>query len=373
MAQASTQESEKKVRQFVTLLELGAILNSTLEQKEVRKRAMEAATCLMNCEAGSLLLLDEEKEELFFEIALGEKGEAIKEIRLKVGEGIAGWVAKTGKSLLVPDVDKDPRHSKRADEISNFVTRDILCVPVKVKGNLIGVLQAINRLDDEGFKEEDIGLFQLLANQVAIAIDNARLYEEIRETFIGASMALAEAIEKRDPYTGGHTRRVLEYSLATARHLKLTPEEMENLRIAAILHDIGKIGIEDKILRKTGKLSDDEFNSLTSHPSLGKDIITPIKALKNTIPGIYYHHERVNGKGYPESLKGNAIPLIARIIAVTDSYDAMTSDRPYRKGLSEEAVLNELKQFSGTQFDKDVVEAFIKAYNQGEIKNSPHE
>jgi HD-GYP domain-containing protein (c-di-GMP phosphodiesterase class II) len=371
MRRSNARESEKKVKQFTTLIELGTILNSTLEQQEVRRRAMEAATRLMNCEAGSLLLLDEEKGDLFFEVALGEKGEAVKELRLKVGEGIAGWVAKTGKPLLVPDVTKDSRHSKRADDKSSFVTRNILCVPVKVKEKLIGVLQAINKLDGEEFREEDIELFQLLANQVAIAIDNARLYEEVRDTFIGASTALAEAIEKRDPYTGGHTRRVLEYSLATAKYLKLTPQETENLRIAAILHDVGKIGVEDRILRKTEKLNHEEFNSISTHPEVGKDILAPIKALKDVIPGIYYHHERIDGKGYPECLKDNEIPLIARIIAVTDTYDAMTTDRPYRKGLSTEAAVNELKKFSGTQFDKEVVEAFVKAYHQGEIKNSP--
>lgn len=362
---------DKKVKQFATLVELSSILNSTLDQKEVRKRAIEAATRLMNCEVGSLLLLDEEKNELYFEVALGEKGEQVKEIRLKVGEGIAGWVAEHEKPLLVPDAINDPRHSKRADLKANFVTRNILCVPVKVKEKLIGVLQAVNKLDEEGFTEDDIMLFQLLANQVAIAIDNARLYEEIRDTFIGASTALAEAIEKRDPYTGGHTQRVLEYSLATAKYLDLTDEERENLRIAAILHDIGKIGIEDRILRKTEKLTDEEFQTISNHPQIGRDIIKPIKALKNVIPGIYSHHERIDGKGYPAHLSNNEIPLIARIIAVTDTFDAMTTDRPYRKKLSVNVALNELKKFAGTQFDKNVVNAFIRAYEEGEIKCTP--
>jgi len=363
--------ADKRVKQLATLLELGTILNSTLEQKEVRKRAMEAATRLMNSEVGSLLLLDEEKNELFFEVALGERGEAVKEIRLRVGEGIAGWVAENGKPLMVPDVSRDPRHSKRADSKSSFITKNILCVPVKIKEKLIGVLQAVNKLDEDGFQEEDIELLELLANQVAIAIDNARLYEEVHEMFIEASTALAGAIEKRDPYTGGHTQRVLEYSLATAKYLNLTAEEMENLRIAAILHDIGKIGIEDRILRKTTQLNDEEFQSITTHTALGRDILTPIKALKNVIPGIYYHHERIDGKGYLEHLKDNEIPLIARIIAVADTYDAMTTDRPYRKELGAETALNELIKFAGAQFDKGVVDAFISAYNQGEIRNSP--
>jgi len=211
-------ESEKRVKQFTTLVELGTILNSSLEPKEVRKRAMQAATRLMNCEVGSLLLIDKEKNELFFEVALGDKGEAVKEIRLKMGEGIAGWVAEHGVPLAVPDVTKDYRHSIIVDEKSGYTTKNILCVPIMVKQKVIGVLQAINKLGNESFSEEDTELFQLLANQVAIAIENSTLYEEIHATFLEVSEALAQSIEKRDPYTGGHTKRVLSFSLAIAKY-----------------------------------------------------------------------------------------------------------------------------------------------------------
>lgn len=366
-ANHTSQESERRVNKFAILVELGTILNSTLEPQEVKKRAMQAATRLMNCEVGSLLLLNEERSELFFEVALGDKEKAVKEVRLKMGEGIAGWVAKHGVPLIVADVSTDPRHSLRVDEKSGYTTKNILCIPVMVKQKVIGVLQAINKLDNEPFNEGDLELFELLANQVAIAIENASLYEEVHAAFLGVSEALAQSIEKRDPYTGGHTKRVLAFSLAIAKYLKLKDDVLEILKIAAILHDIGKIGIEDNILRKKEKLTDEEYKEMKKHPVVGSEIVGNIKQLKDMIPGMRYHHERADGKGYPEGLKGVQIPLIARIISVADTYDAMTTNRPYQSALEEDVAIKELKRCAGLQFDRDAVDAFIQAYENGEI------
>lgn len=349
-----------------TLARLSAILNSTLDPREVQRRAMEAATELMKAETGSLLLVDEKSNELYFEVALGEKGAKVKEIRLRMGEGIAGWVAEHGEPLIIDDVEKDPRFSKRADEKSRFVTRNMICVPVRIKEKTIGVLQAINRLEGL-FGREDLELFQMLANQVAIAIDNARLMEDLRQTFYETAEALAEAIEKRDPYTGGHTKRVLTYCMATAEHMGLEPQELDQLKLSAILHDIGKIGIEDKVLRKQGSLDNEEFSLMKSHPQMGAEIMEHVEKLKDVIPGMKHHHERFDGGGYPEGLKNGEIPIIARIISVADTFDAMTSDRPYRKGLSDEVAINELKKHAGIQFDPDVVRAFVEAHRGGDI------
>jgi len=360
-------ELDRSVKQFTTLAEVGTLLNSTLDQNLVRKMAMEAITRLMHAEVGSLLLVDDENKELYFEVALGDKGERVKEIRLKIGEGIAGWVAEHGKSLLLQDVRKDPRFYKSADQKTEFVTRDMVCVPVKVKDKVIGVLQAINRAEGV-FTEDDVELFQLFSNQVAIALDNARLYEEIRETFFATAEALAEAIEKRDPYTGGHTKRVVNYCLVAAKYMNLTPEELEILKLSAILHDVGKIGVEDRILRKPGNLDDEEAKIMKMHPLLGAEIMRHIRQLKDLIPGMLHHHERPDGKGYPEGLKGRDIPIVARIISAADTYDAMTTNRPYRKGLSHKTAIDEIKKEAGAQFDKEVAEAFVKAFEAGEIE-----
>lgn len=359
-------EIEKRIDEFRTLNEVGNLLISTLDQHVVRKRAMEAITKLMNAEVGSLLMVDEEKKELYFEVALGDKSDKVKEIRLKMGEGIAGWVAEHGEPLLIHDVANDPRFYKKADDKTKFVTRNMLCVPVKIKGKVIGVLQAINSKTD-CFTDDDMSLFAMFSNQVAIALDNARLYEEIKETFIATAEALSEAIEKRDPYTGGHTKRVLTYSLAIAEYLNMSNEERETLKFSAVLHDIGKIGVDDNILRKQAPLTKEEADVMKKHPLYGYDILGHVKQLKDLMPGMFAHHERPDGKGYPMGLKETDIPMTARIISVADTYDAMTTDRPYRKGLSPQTALDEIKKYSGTQFDRDVAEAFAKAFENGDI------
>jgi GAF domain-containing protein len=361
---------DERIRQFSTLHEVGALLTSTLDQSVVRQRAMEAITRLMKAETGSLLLVDKEKNELFFEVALGDKGGILKEIRLKMGEGIAGWVAEHNEPVIIHDVSTDKRFQGKMDAKSKFTTRDMVCVPVEIKGAVIGVLQAINSLGGT-FDDDDVKLFQLFSNQVAIALDNARLYEEIKETFYATSEALAEAIEKRDPYTGGHTKRVLWYSLAIAVHLGLDKDMIEMVKLSAVLHDVGKIGIEDRILRKQTPLDDSEFASMKQHPMLGADILKHVPQLKDVLPGMLYHHERIDGLGYPKRLKDGEIPIIAKIISVADTYDAMTTTRPYRKGLPTGVAIDEIKKWSGRQFDESVVEAFIKAFDAGEITNVP--
>lgn len=362
-------ELDGKLSQLAILNEVGSLLNSTLDQTTVRHRAMEAITRLMGAETGSLLLVDDSRNELYFEVALGSRGRRVKEIRLRVGEGIAGWVAKHGKPLMIPDASKDERFSAKADEKSRFTTRDMICVPVKTKDKVIGVLQAINKVGGS-FTKDDLGLFLMFSNQVAIALDNARLYEEIRETFYATSGALVEAIEKRDPYTGGHTKRVLEYSLATGRQLGLEQKELEALRLSALLHDIGKIGIEDSILRKQAPLDMEEAAMMRRHPELGAEILGHVPQLKDIIPGMLCHHERVDGNGYPKGFKKRKIPLAARIISVADAFDAMTTTRPYRKGLPIQTALGEIRKHSGVQFDPEVVNAFLKAYRNGDIRTA---
>lgn len=358
---------EDKVERLALLSHLSQILNSTLDHKEIRRRAMEAATQLMKAEVGSLLLVDEEERQLYFEVALGDREKEIKTIFLNFGEGIAGWVAQHGKPLIVNAPGKDRRFFKGVDERTEFKTRDIICVPVKVKKKIIGVLEAINKKGKRGFDKEDLSLLTSLADQVAIALDNSRLYQELEEMFFQTADSLADAIEQRDPYTGGHIQRVTLYSQAIAKYLQLKPLERKWLKITSVLHDIGKIGIEDHILKKPTRLSPKEFDLIKHHSDIGAKIIGHIRQLKEIVPGVKYHHEQINGKGYPDGLRGKDIPILAKIVAVADTYDAMTTDRPYRKAMEKEAAIEELKRCSGTQLDKEVVEAFIHAYRKGEI------
>jgi len=345
---------------FKTLMNIAALINSTLDQEEIRRRAIEAATTLMDAEAGSLLLVDQNQEELYFEVALGTKGDQVKEIRLQMGQGIAGWVAQHCEPLIVNDAASDPRFFHGADNRSSFVTSQIMAAPVVSKGCVLGVLQVVNSKCG-GFTSDSLELFVTLADHVAPAIENARLYEKLKVTFHGTALALAEALELRDAYTGGHTRRVRDYSLATGQHLGLSVDELEDLALASVLHDIGKIGVRDAVLLKKTPLVEEEQVLMNGHADHGGEILRHVAALERVTPAVLHHHERYDGRGYPRGLSGEAIPFLARIIAVADTYDAMTSDRPYRKALSGNTACAELQKGAGSQFDPKVVEAFLVA------------
>lgn len=357
-----TGKSDEKAK-LHSLMEVAALINSSLDPAEIQRIAVETATNCVGADAASLLLLDPETGELYFEAATGEKGAQLKEIRLKPGQGIAGWVARKGGAMIIDDVPGDKRFNSDIDRSTGYETRSMIVVPVASKDRMLGVLQAINKKEGR-FTEFDLEILETLANQVGIAIENALLYQEQRETVLGITMAFAEALEKRDNYTGGHTRRVCEYSMAIARHLELPAAQLEELRLSAILHDIGKIGVADRILQKPGRLEVEEFAEMSRHPVLGSEILEHVKSLRVMIGGVRHHHEKYDGSGYPDRKKGAEIPLIARIIAVADAFDAMTSNRPYRKALGRETALKELVTFSGRQFDPQVVEVFLEVCNQ---------
>lgn len=358
---------EKKLKQLEMLMNVSALINSTLDHSEIQERTIKALMTLLDAEAGSLMLIDEETGELYFEVATGEKGQMLKQIRLSKGQGIAGWVAMNGEPLIVNDVQADSRFFGKADKQSGFITKSIICVPVKSKDKIIGIIEGINKVSG-AFTQYDVELMENLSNQVAIAIENAKLYNELKEAFYDTAEALAETIELRDPYTGGHTRRVRSYSMIIGAYMELDKKQLENLKLAAILHDIGKIGVRDETLLKQDRLTDEEFLKMKMHAQYGADILKHIKQLRHVIPGVKGHHERTDGRGYPEGLNDGSIPLTARIIAVADTFDAMTTNRPYRKGLTTEHALDEIKKCAGTQFDAEAVDAFLKAWQEGALK-----
>ncbi len=350
-------------------MEMASLINSSLDTEEIRQMAVTVATTCVGADAASLLLLDQDTNELYFEATSGHKGQSLKQTRLKPGQGIAGWVARKGGALIIDDVQKDRRFHSAIDGMTGYETRSMIAVPVASKERMLGVLQAINKLEGN-FTQSDLDVLETLAHQVATAIENAMFFQEQRETFLGITVAFVEALEKRDNYTGGHTRRVCDYSLAIARQLGLASVQIEELRLSAILHDIGKIGVADRILQKPGKLEKDEFAEMSSHPRLGSDILAHVKSLRKLLDGVRHHHEKFDGSGYPDGKMGDQIPLTARIIAVADAFDAMTSSRAYRKALSIETALDELEIYSGRQFDPIVVKAFMQAYRSGELSST---
>lgn len=359
--QYSPQEIENRFKHLEALIDLTALINSSLQIEEIKKRAINSAVELTGSEAGSLLFVDNNTGELFFDVASGEKGEVVKTVRLAKGQGIAGWVAENHLPIIIENAQSDYRFFRTADEISGFKTMNMVCVPVETKDRLLGVLQVINKRDGM-FNSRDMMVMVAFSQQVAISVENAKLHEELKATFYDTIQAFAETIEMRDPYTGGHTRRVMEYSLGIGKRMGLPAGEIERLKLSAILHDIGKIGVPDDVLLKPGKLTDKELRSMMRHAEIGPEVLSRIRKLKEILPGIRHHHERYDGAGYPSGLKGDDIPIIARIIAVADSFDAMTSDRPYRKGLSVETAVEELRKNSGTQFDPSAVKSFLTVY-----------
>ena len=192
--------------------------------------------------------------------------------------------------------------------------------------------------------------------------------EENRELFLGTVKALAAAIDGKDPYTRGHSERVSRFSVATAQALGLTETETEKVRVSSLLHDVGKIGIDDRVLKKPSALTDEEFEIMKSHPQKGFKIMSQIPAMRDFLPGMYMHHEMINGQGYPQGLQGDQIPMQARIVSVADTFDAMTTERPYQRAMELEAALTRLKSFVGTRYDARVVAAFVAACEAGKIR-----
>ncbi|MCK5082955.1 MAG: HD-GYP domain-containing protein, partial [Candidatus Omnitrophica bacterium] len=256
----------------------------------------------------------------------------------------------------------------------------IACVPAYYRHTLMVVLLLGEKYDETKFSQEELDFFAALASDAAMAIRNAQLFthlktqsERNRKLFLQTINVLGSTIEAKDSYTHGHTERVTQYSLAIARQMvanrseRLKKSFFESLYIAALLHDIGKIAIPEVILNKPGRLTEEEYDIIKTHTVKGAEIITPLAFPQECYNGILYHHERFDGKGYPEGLEGENIPISASIIAVADAYDAMTSDRPYRKGLDKTAAIKEVEKNIGIQFCPLPAKAMLELYERGEV------
>jgi response regulator RpfG family c-di-GMP phosphodiesterase len=239
----------------------------------------------------------------------------------------------------------------------------LVSVPLRIKARLVGWIAVVSVTKQKRFNEGNRKLLSIVGSRAAAAIENARLYEDLRATFQQTIEGLAKAIDKMDRYTAGHSERVATYATHLAMRLGLSVEAMEIVRQSALMHDIGKIGCVMN-LNKPGKLTQDEYEVFKRHPAYGRDILDPIRFLHPLIPGVHLHHERWDGRGYPLGLKGNGVPLIARIISVADTYDAMTSDRAYRRALPHEVAVGEIERCSGSQFDPEVAHSFTAGIDE---------
>jgi putative nucleotidyltransferase with HDIG domain len=358
---------ERKINELDSIIKMTKIISAKRKIESMLEETVNLTKKVMKAEAASLMLLDERTKQLRFEVAQGPKGKEVKQFHLQLGEGIAGWVAQKGEPVLVNDVRKDERFFRKIDEHVGFQTRSILCAPLKIGQRIIGIIEIINKIGKPSFSEEDLNLFVILSEQVAIALENLRLYNQLKVLFLNTIGSFARSIDAKSPYTHKHSERVSKYALAIADEISPDNDLKETIELAGILHDIGKIGIPDSILEKSEPLTLDEYKVLKNHPLIGAKIMDSAEEFKEIIPGIKYHHEFYDGSGYPEGIKGDNIPLVARVICIADSFDAMTSERPYRTKLSKKEAVEEIKKYAGIKFDPEVVDAFLRAYTKGKI------
>lgn len=356
-------ELERRLAEQESLLELGLALAETLDLRRVLTVALERCEQVCAAETSSIWELDEGKGELFFRVVRGEAAPEIRDLRIPLGQGIVGTVAQSARAEVIDDVTADPRWI--GDASGTFDTRAILAVPLVSRGRVIGVLQLLNPVDGDSFSEDDLRRMRLFAGPLAHALENARLYARLQRTFVETVTAMADAVERRDPYTGGHLHRVVAYSLVLGEELGLPVADLETLRLGATLHDIGKIGVPDGVLLKPGPLDASEAEVMRRHTIDGAAIVSRIESLKPLVPIVRNHHERLDGNGYPDGLSGDHIPLAARIVAVADTFDAMTTSRPYRRALVAEAAAQEIRRVSGTHLCPDVAGAFDRLYTSG--------
>ncbi|MFC2122592.1 HD domain-containing phosphohydrolase [Bacteroidota bacterium] len=359
--QASAELDEQEAQSRLALLcEVGKKIGEAAQLTPLVEQIMQMTQRALNASASSVILLDEYDGELFFQVAEGPAGKQLRQARLNAQTGIAGWVAHHATPLVINDVTKDERFDNRLDIATGFVTRSIMCAPMIVQRKVIGVIEVLNKLDDCDFSESDLEALVSVAATAAMSIENIRLHQSVIAAYKSTIKALAATIDAKDPYTCGHSQRVTEYALRGAEALSLPAEDHEMLEYAGILHDIGKVGIAENILTHCGSLNTKEWEIVREHPKIGADILKEIPFLAKVKKLVLHHHERYDGNGYPDGLKGKDIPIEARLLAVADAYEAMTSLRPYReRTLTQDEAIKELEKNKGTQFDPEIVVAFI--------------
>jgi putative nucleotidyltransferase with HDIG domain len=322
---------------------------------EITQKSLKAS-------AASILLFKDNEQVLFFEAASGPVGKELKSVKVDTQYSIAGQVIRTGKPLIVNDVKRNRNFHGNIDDYTGFITKSLLCVPLVTHQKTIGVLEVLNKLDGKDFDESDVHVLVPVGVAAAMAIENTRLHQTILDAYKNTIITLVGVIDTKDPYTRGHSQRVMDFTLMAGSVLLLPPEKMDILRYASILHDIGKVVVDDQILNKPEQLTSSEWNVMRNHPAVGANLLKNIPFLEKSSKIVLHHHERFDGSGYPIGLKGEDIPLEARLITVADAFDSMTTNRPYRPALTIEHAIDELKKGIGSQFCPVAVEAFLSGF-----------
>lgn len=316
---------------------------------------------LVKTQVCSVFLVDAAGFEFFHEVSIpDELSHRVRmELDAQINSGTFGWIINNGHPACVP-AEVFGKGEGRA--LSTMIA------PLANKERTLGAVMIIFEEDEDFIRQQTLQLLYILSSFFSLSLENAYLFEDLKRSYFDTIRAVANSVEARDPYTRGHSGRVAEISKAVATELQWSKRDIELIDWGGVLHDLGKVGIDDAILNKPGKLTDEEFEIMKSHPLIGFQIIEDISFLKPVVPFILEHHERFDGRGYPRGLKGSGISKEGRILAVADAFDAMTTDRPYRKALAARTAMDELLRVAGTQLDPEMVTAFEKAWRSGKIK-----
>lgn len=352
------QKVGERTKELKLLYTIGRELSATLETDVIAKSIVELSSEALGFDICAFFISDETTKELMMKAQNGLNEEDVSSlIGFKHGEGISGWVAQRNEELMLGDISEDVRFRHRAKE--NYIQGSVISMPIRSSAKLLGVLTASRKDTSKAFRTEDFSLIKEITQEAGIALENARLYNELKELYIKTITSLVSAIDAKDHYTKNHSENVSRVAVMIAEAMNLPEKEIENIRLGGQLHDIGKIGVRDEILTKPGKLTPDEWEQMKQHSIKAEEILAPLGFLKAVAPLVRHNHERYDGTGYPDGLKGEGIELGARIIGVADAYDTMASERSYRKPLPMADIVKEFKRSRGTQFDPNVIDTFL--------------
>lgn len=360
MGALMTTAHETIINSIRTLHDLSKAINSTLDIDRVEEMILGKTSRLMGSAKVLILLLGEDKKTLSIHNTFGFEPSELPSGPFENIHSFDHCIVHKGSVITLEEVLSQGDRSLLQSTYPRLL--EMFFAPLEIQGEAYGLLGVAG--NPKNFSAIELEIFCSIGSQAAVAMENANLYAKLHSTFVHTAEALAEAVNSRDPYTGGHTRRVQSYALRMAESLKMEKNELETLRLAAILHDIGKIGIDDAILRKVERLSPEEKRKIQEHPGIGARILGYVEEMKEVIPGVLHHHEWFDGSGYPDGLQGEQIPLQARIVAIVDAFDALTTDRPYRQASSIAEALDILDRNSGSHFDPGLLKIFRLLHSQ---------
>ena len=350
----------KKVLELATLYEMSRALGATLDMDELLGSVLDSALRIFDLDLGYVALRDKETGALNILAVRGDLGNAAPDA---VRSSMSEWVVREDRPLIF-----NPDPTSTGGQIDTVTgARAALCVPLVSSEGTIGSITVGSDDMEYRFNSDDVRLLSTIANHVTIAIGNIELFTSLQEAYLATVRSLAAAVDAKDTYTRGHSDRVAGYATLISERMGVSFEQRVALEMAAYLHDIGKIGVSEQILLKPGALTDDEMAQMRHHPLIGANILKPVAFPWAITPVVRHHHEHFDGTGYPAGLRGDEIPLLARILTAADSYEAMTADRPYRKGLSANDALEELRRCSGTQFDPRIVDTLVAIVEELEL------